>query len=253
MPSSETRRCIILRAISVYGFYTRYHELHVFERGIDRRSKLKSKNWKRLRSAMIAKLGKIRVRATWTRLLELRLGILLRRILLFFSTGEQQVTTIQIDGIIYMNFQLLMVFLEECNVQFILNCKKLGTQVYILVKENVWNRCKRSWHVTQPIIYDSWCWNTNPDLLHLYSSRRCTVSTYAWQLKQAEVTQRGGNTNNQIDMAYRCIASRFRIYTPVSRCLNYQRRNARVGQKDIFDKLTTWCLGRWFQLVPEKL
>jgi DNA-directed RNA polymerase subunit alpha len=130
----------------------------------------------------------------------------------------------------------------------ILNVKKLALKLYSGEDKTIEIDVKGPAVVTAAdIIYDSDVEILNPDLYI------CTVAEGArFHVRMTAKTGRGyarAEHNKQDDMPIGVLPVDS-IYTPVSR-VNYQVENARVGQKDIFDKLTldVWADG---SISPEE-
>ena len=173
------------------------------------------------------------------------LGNSLRRILLSSLPGAA-VTTIQIDGILH-EFSAVDGVLEDVT-SIILNVKKLALKLYSGEDKTIEIDVKGPAVVTAAdIIYDSDVEILNPDLYI------CTVAEGArFHVRMTAKTGRGytrAEHNKPEDMPIGVLPVDS-IYTPVSR-VNYQVENARVGQKDIFDKLTldVWADG---SISPEE-
>lgn len=173
------------------------------------------------------------------------LGNSLRRILLSSLPGAA-VTNIQIDSVLH-EFSTIDGVVEDVTA-IILNIKKLALKLYSEEDKTIEIDVKGPAVVTAAdIIFDSDVEILNPDLYI------CTVSEGGhFHVRMTAKKGRGyarAEHNKKDDMPIGVLPVDS-IYTPVSR-VNYQVENTRVGQKDIFDKLTldVWTDG---SISPEE-
>ena len=160
------------------------------------------------------------------------LGNSLRRILLSSLPGAA-ITSVQVDGVLH-EFTAIDGVVEDVTA-IILNLKKLALKLYSNEEKTVEIDIEGPAVVTAAdIIYDSDVEILNPDL-HI-----CTVAEGGHF--HARMTAKKGrgyvrsehNKHDDMPIGVLPIDS---IYTPVSR-VNYNVENTRVGEKELFDKLT---------------
>src|SRR5690625_1610617 len=160
------------------------------------------------------------------------LGNSLRRILLSSLPGAA-VTSVQIDGVLH-EFTAMDGVVEDVTA-IILNLKKLALKLYSDEEKTIEIDVEGPAEVTAAdIIYDSDVEILNPDL-HI-----CTVSE-GGHFHARMTAQKGRgyvraehNKHDDLPIGVLPIDS---IYTPVSR-VNYNVENTRVGEKELYDKLT---------------
>lgn len=160
------------------------------------------------------------------------LGNSLRRILLSSLPGAA-VNSIQIDGVLH-EFSTVDGVVEDVTA-IILNLKKLALKLYSDEDKTIEIDVKGPAVVTAAdIIFDSDVEILNPDLYI------CTVAENGHFHVRMNAKKGRGYTRaeyNKYDDMPIGVLPIDSIYTPVSR-VNYQVENTRVGQKDIYDKLT---------------
>ena len=160
------------------------------------------------------------------------LGNSLRRILLSSLPGAA-VNSIQIDGVLH-EFSTVDGVVEDVTA-IILNLKKLALKLYSEEDKTIEIDVKGPAVVTAAdIIFDSDVEILNPDLYI------CTVAENGHFHVRMNAKKGRGYTRaeyNKYDDMPIGVLPIDSIYTPVSR-VNYQVENTRVGQKDIYDKLT---------------
>lgn len=173
------------------------------------------------------------------------LGNSLRRILLSSLPGAA-VNSIQIDGVLH-EFSTVDGVVEDVTA-IILNLKKLALKLYSDEDKTIEIDVKGPAVVTAAdIIFDSDVEILNPDLYI------CTVAENGHFHVRMNAKKGRGYTRaeyNKYDDMPIGVLPIDSIYTPVSR-VNYQVENTRVGQKDIYDKLTfdVWTDG---SISPEE-
>ena len=160
------------------------------------------------------------------------LGNSLRRILLSSLPGAA-VNSIQIEGVLH-EFSTVDGVVEDVTA-IILNLKKLALKLYSDEDKTIEIDVKGPAVVTAAdIIFDSDVEILNPDLYI------CTVAENGHFHVRMNAKKGRGYTRaeyNKYDDMPIGVLPIDSIYTPVSR-VNYQVENTRVGQKDIYDKLT---------------